>query len=33
MVTSLADKPTTKDVWDSITATSVGLDRSRKATV
>jgi hypothetical protein len=33
MVASLADKPTTKDAWDSITATHVGLNRARMVTV
>jgi hypothetical protein len=33
MVPSLADKPTAKGAWDSITATHVSLDRARKATV
>jgi hypothetical protein len=33
MVASLADKPTAKDAWDSITATRVGLDRAQKAMV
>jgi hypothetical protein len=31
MVASLVNKLTTKDAWDSITATRVGLDRSWKA--
>jgi hypothetical protein len=33
MVASLADKPTAKDAWDSITATHVSLDRAQKATM
>jgi hypothetical protein len=33
MVSSLADKPTAKDAWDSIAASHVGIDRVRKATV
>jgi hypothetical protein len=33
MVSSLADKLTAKDVWDSIAASRVGIDRIRKATV
>jgi hypothetical protein len=33
MVASLADKPTGKDAWDSITATHVGLDCAQKATM
>jgi hypothetical protein len=33
MVASLADKATTKDVWDSIAATRVSLDRAWKATI
>jgi hypothetical protein len=28
MVASLANKPTAKDAWDSITATRVGLDHA-----
>jgi hypothetical protein len=31
MVASLADKPTAKGTWDSITATRVGLNRAWKA--
>jgi hypothetical protein len=30
MVASLVNKLTTKDAWDSITTTRVGLDRSWK---
>jgi hypothetical protein len=30
MVASLVNKPTTKDAWDSITATHVSLDHARK---
>jgi hypothetical protein len=33
MVASLADKPTTKDAWDSIATMRVGLNRARKVTV
>jgi hypothetical protein len=33
MVASLADKPTAKDAWDSITTTRVSLDHARKVTV
>jgi hypothetical protein len=33
MVASLADKPTTKDAWDSIAAMRVGLNHARKVTV
>jgi hypothetical protein len=33
MVSSLADKLTAKDVWDSIAASRDGIDRIRKATV
>jgi phenylalanine-4-hydroxylase len=33
MVASLADKPTAKDAWDSITTTHVSLDRAQKATM
>jgi hypothetical protein len=33
MVSSLADKPTAKDAWDSIAASHIDIDRVRKATV
>jgi hypothetical protein len=31
MVSSLADKPTAKDAWDSIAASCIGIDHVRKA--
>jgi hypothetical protein len=33
MVSSLVDKPTSKDAWDSIVASHIGIDRVWKATV